>query len=313
MATTSITTSHGVTNEQWKSSLFTTYQEKTFFGKFKGMSENDAVQVSRDLTKKPGDAITFNQSGLLVGTGVTGNSVLGTGDTSNEEAMKFNYQRVVIDQIRNGTRLAGRLDEKRPAFSMRNSAKVQLTDWMAHNEDDALFTALNTADTIDISASYTAVTADSIALMKKEAMFPSGVTNKIRPIKIANGVEVFCLGMNPTEALALRQSSDYKTMLIDADVRGDNNKIFTGALGMIHGVILYEHSGFTAGKPVLFGAQALFLAFGDEIIYAEEEFDYGNQTGFAIGSIRGTAIAKMLDSAASAQGSLGALAFDIVV
>ena len=240
MASTSIATTHGLTNEQWRAKLFRTYQEKTFWGKFKGMSIDSPVQVSQELTKQAGDAITFALSGTLVGAGVTGNSVLGTGDTSNEEAMAFYNQRVVIDQVRNGTRLAGKLDEKRPAFSMRNSAKDQLSEWMARNEDAALFTAINTADTVDISAAHVAgggTTAkfdsvDTIPLMKKEAMFPSGSTRKIRPIKIEDGEEVFCIGLNPANALELKQSADWKTINTGADMRGNGNKLFTGALGI---------------------------------------------------------------------------------
>lgn len=321
MASTSIATTHGLTNEQWRAKLFRTYQEKTFWGKFKGMSIDSPVQVSQELTKQAGDAITFALSGTLVGAGVTGNSVLGTGDTSNEEAMAFYNQRVVIDQVRNGTRLAGKLDEKRPAFSMRNSAKDQLSEWMARNEDAALFTAINTADTVDISAAHVAgggTTAkfdsvDTIPLMKKEAMFPSGSTRKIRPIKIEDGEEVFCIGLNPENALELKQSADWKTINTGADMRGNGNKLFTGALGMYDGCIIYEHSSFTVDLPVLFGAQALFLAFGTEILYGEETFDYDNQTGFMIGSIRGAALAKFTDQTPTSQGSHGALVFDITV
>ena len=321
MASTSIATTHGLTNEQWDANLYKTYQEKTFFGRFKGMDENSMVQVKRDLTKKDGDAITMALSGTLVGNGVSGNNVLGTGDTSNEEAMSFYNQRVVIDQIRNGTRLAGKLDEKRVAFSLRNSAKSQLTDWMAHNEDDAIFTAINTADVVDISAAHVAAggttakfdSLDTIPIMKSEAMFPTGATRKLRPIKIENGEEVFIIGLNPADALTLKQSTDWKTINQNADMRGKTNKLFTGSLGMYDGCIIHEHSNFTAGSPVLMGAQAAFLCYGSEIMYGEDTFDYDNQTGFMIGSIRGVALAKFLDQVPASQGSHGALVFDITV
>lgn len=321
MATTPIATTHGLTVEKWHSKLFTEYQEKTFFGRFKGTSENSMVQLKRDLQKGAGDAVTFALSGILSGAGVAGNNVLGTGDTSNEEAMAFYNQRLVIDQIRNGTRIAGKMDEKRPAFSIRESAKVQLTDWLAYNEDAALFTAVNTADVVDISAAHVAAggttakfdSLDTIPLMKKEAMFPSGATRKIRPIKIENGEEVFVIGLNPADALTLKQSAEWKTINTSADVRGASNKLFSGMLGSYDGCIIHEHSGFTAGSPVLMGAQALFLAFGDPIMYGEEEFDYGNQNGFMIGSTRGIALAKFTDQTPTSQGSHGALVFDITI
>ncbi len=317
MAATEIGTSHGLTLEQWNASLYETYQEKTFWGKFKGMDENSPIQVKRDLSKSKGDTVTFGLAGTLVGAGVAGNSPLSyTGTTGigtgNEEAMVFYDQGVVIDQIRNGTRIAGAMDEQRVAFSLRNQAKGQLTTWMANNEDAAVFTAINTCDIVDISATHTAVTLDSIVDMKKEAMFPSGATKKIRPIRLADGEEVFVLGLNPLDAAALKKSDDFKQIHIDAGARGDKNRIYSGALGMYNGVIIHEHSDFGAATPVLFGAQAAFLAYADEVLYGEEEFDYGNQTGFMIGSIRGVELAVFNDGITNA-GSHGAIQFDITV
>jgi len=232
----------------------------------------------------------------------------------NEEAMTFYDQRITIDQIRNGVRIAGAMDEQRVAFSLRNQAKLQLTDWMARNEDSAVFTAINASDVVDISASVEAsgvVAVDDIMLMKKEAMFPSGSTRKIRPIKLMGGEEVFCLGLNPALAIGLQTSSDWKTIQADAGKRGGDNKLFTGAAGMYGGVIIYIHSDFPVATPVLFGAQAAFLAYGKEVLYGEETFDYDNQTGFMIGSIRGVALAEFANPAGTGQGSHGSLVFDI--
>lgn len=321
MATTSIATSHGLTNQQWEAKLYKTYQEKTFFSRFKGTSSESIVQVKRELEKKAGDAITFGLAGTLSGNGVTGNNTLGTGDTSNEEAMTFYDQRVVIDQIRNGTRIAGLMDEKRVAFNMREQAKMQLAEWMARNEDAALFTAINTADEIGGTSSSVAgtipatLTVDAIIDIKKEAMFPTAnnvtggtaTTRKLNPIKLEGGEEVFVLGVNPADAAALKKSSDFKTYQYHGNVRGGSNPIFTGALGNVNGVIIHEHSGFAAGAPVIMGAQAAFLAYGKEIMYGEDTFDYDNQTGFMIGSVRGVALAKFLDAADASQGSHGAI------
>jgi len=318
MAKTSITTSHKLTVKQWEAGLYKTYQEKTFFSKFKGTTENSIVQVKRELQKSPGDAITFGLAGILDGAGVTGNSVLGTGDTSNEEAMEFFNQQVVIDQVRNGTRIAGLMDDQRTAFSMRNSAKSQLTEWMARNEDTALFTAINSADEVSVvDIATNGVTVDTIIDMKKEAMFPTAnnvtggtsTSRKLKPVTLDMGEEVFVLGLNPDDAASLKKSADFKTYQYNGNVRGGANPIFTGALGNINGVIIHEHSKFVSGKPVIMGAQALFLAYSNEILYGEDTFDYDNQSGFMIGSVRGVAISKFADESATTTGSFGAVVF----
>jgi N4-gp56 family major capsid protein len=317
MASTAIATSHGLTLEQWNAGLYESYQEKTFFGRFKGTDENAMIQVKRDLTKSKGDKVTFGLAGTLVGAGVAGNTPLAYTTTQGagsgvEESMVFYNQGVAIDQIRNGVRIAGAMDEQRVAFSLRNQAKSQLTTWMANNEDAAIFTAIKTCDIVDISATHTAVTLDAIIDMKKEAMFPTGSTKKLRPISMADGEEVFILGLNPTDAATLKKSDEWSTIQSTSGVRGDGNRLFTGALGIYNGVIIHEHSDFGEATPVLMGAQAAFLAYADEVLYGEEEFDYGNQTGFMIGSIRGVELAVFNDGVSNA-GSHGAIQFDITV
>lgn len=325
MATTSILTSHGLSAEQWNSDLFKKYQEMTFFGKFKGVGSKSIIQVKRDLEKKEGDAVTFGFSNSIRGTaGVSGDTPLeghdGTDYVSNNEAMSYNYQRVVIDQVRQSIKLKGIMSEKRVAFSLRNDARSQLTDWMSYNEDQAIFTAINACDTVATSfIAGTGLTYDAIVDMKKEAMFPSddnigagAKTRKIEPIKLDGGEEVFVLGVNPADAADFRKSTDFKTFNQNADVRGSKNAIFTGMLGMFNNVVIHEHSSFTAGSPVLMGANAAFLAYGKEIMYGEDTFDYDNQSGFMIGSVRGVALAKHDGTDLNASGSsYGCIKFNI--
>ena len=325
MASTSIATSHGLTEEKWKKELFKVYQEGTFFGKFKGMGGNNVIQVSQELSKGAGDAVTFGFSNSIRGTaGVTGNTPL-EGEASgtytvNNEAMVFNNQRVVIDQLRQSIKLSGLMDEKRVAFNMRNEAKTQLADWLAYNEDQALFSVINSADLVATGfIADAALTYDAIVDMKKEAMYPSDdnisagkKTRKLEPIKVENGEEMFVLGVNPADAAAFRKSADFKDFNKMADVRGSKNAIFTGALGVFNNVVVHEHSSFEVGKPVLMGANAAFLAFGTEILYGEDTFDYDNQTGFMIGSVRGAALAKHEGTTYNADGSsYGAIRFNI--
>lgn len=325
MSATTIATSHGLTQEQWNAELFRLYQEGTFFSRFKGTSPKAVIQVKRDLEKKAGDAVTFGYSNSIRGTaGVTGDTPLegfdGSNYVANNEAMTYNYQRVTIDQIRQSIKLKGLMTEKRVAFDMRNDARAQLTDWLAYNEDQALFTAVNSCDEVLTSfITGTGLTYDAIVDMKKEAMFPSDnnidtnkKTRKIEPIKLEGGEEYFVLGVNPSDAATFRKSSDFKNFNQYAGERGMNNAIFTGALGVFNNVVIHEHSSFAVGAPVLMGANAALLAYGQEIMYGEDTFDYDNQTGFMIGSVRGVALSKHDGTTYNADGSsVGAIKFNI--
>lgn len=333
MAMTTIATTHNLTVKQWEAQLFQKAQENTFFGKFKGVGQGSIVQVKRQLEKAPGDAITFGMADSIRGTaGVTGNTPLeghdGTSYVVNNDAMVFNDQKVTIDQIRNSVKIAGTMDEKRVAFDMRNEAKDRLTDWLAYNEDQAIFTVIKTCDEIGGTGSsvdtvfggtHTSLTYDAIVDMKKEALFPTtnnvtggaSTSRRLEPIKVENGIEVFVLGVNPADAAAFRKSTDFKNFNQNGDLRGSTNSLFTGNLGVFNNVVIHEHSSFTAGKPIMMGANAVFLAYGKEIMYGEKMFDYDNQVGFMIGSIRGVALAKFSNPSAVTTGSYGAVQFKL--
>lgn len=71
---------------------------------------------------------------------------------------------------------------------------------------------------------------------------PDGSTRVplIRPIMI-DGQPRYVMLIGPLQAKALRADPDWKNSHLYADIRGEKNPIFTGALGMHDGVILHEY------------------------------------------------------------------------
>jgi N4-gp56 family major capsid protein len=120
MADTSIATSHGLSVEQWEDQIFAEYLDRLVFGAYMGTSQNDVIHVKENLLKAPGDTVTVGLRGGLSGAGVTGTSALET----NEEALNFYNQSVVIDLFRNGVRIDGVMSNVRTAFDIREEAKT---------------------------------------------------------------------------------------------------------------------------------------------------------------------------------------------
>jgi N4-gp56 family major capsid protein len=85
----------------------------------------------------------------------------------------------------------------------------------------------------------------------------------------------------------------------EAQKRGDDNPIFTGALGIHKSVPIHDHPrvGLSAtygasanlnGAQALFmGSKALAIAYSKRKIWEEKTFDYNNKVGFCIGSLYG--------------------------
>ena len=136
---------------------------------------------------------------------------------------------------------------------------------------------------------------------------------KIQPIRV-DGQNFYVMFVHPWQAADLKTaaSSIWAQAQREAQIRGDKNPIFSGALGVWDGVILHEHefvptvqsgadwaTGATAAgarlfRSVLCGKQAVLMANasakgkGAAPTYMREEtFDYGDKAGFAVGYIGG--------------------------
>jgi N4-gp56 family major capsid protein len=125
---------------------------------------------------------------------------------------------------------------------------------------------------------------------------PSGGT-RVRPLRI-NGKQYYVAILHPYDATNLRQDPVWNQAQRDANVRGEKNPIFSGALGVYNGIIIHEHEyvyrtndgsgSANVARNVLCGQQAGVLAWGSPVKWVEKSFDYGNSWGISVGAIFGT-------------------------
>ena len=134
---------------------------------------------------------------------------------------------------------------------------------------------------------------------------------KMRPIKV-DGKDHYVLFVHPWQAFDLRNNATFAQAQRDAQTRGSDNPIFTGALGMWDGVIIHEHEYVpyldvsvagdnffeNAGsgtdfavdtfRALLCGAQAAVWAnTSKSFMMREKDFDYGNKVGHSTGIMGG--------------------------
>jgi hypothetical protein len=146
---------------------------------------------------------------------------------------------------------------------------------------------------------------DIIGLMKRMAQ---SCSPHIRPVVTGGntpGKERFIALMG---SLAFRDLlANFQTVLQNADVRGEDNNLFSSGDLLIGNVICKEipemdraltdggcllenvgNGGTTEVEPVFFcGAQALLLAWGQTMKIHMDEWDYQNKRGVAVEEIRG--------------------------
>lgn len=289
----------------WSNKLWEEMQIETFFDRFVGTSENSIIVLDNKLQKEKGDTVTFGNVSKLTGAGVDGDAVL----EGNEEAINTDAFSVTINQKRHAVRLDGILSEQKAPNDMRETAKNVLKMWFAEYVDKDKFTKLTASPT-----SYRTVyaggkttentltdtdllTTDLISLAKRKAKLPPAAgINRIRPIMI-KGKPHYVLVAHDWQLRDLKQSDKWINAQKDANIRGEDNPLFSGADGIWDGVIIYSHesipittTGATSanvGHALLLGAQAGIWAVSKKLYWKEKAFDYDNQQGFAGGIIHG--------------------------
>jgi N4-gp56 family major capsid protein len=151
------------------------------------------------------------------------------------------------------------------------------------------------------------LTPELISRAKTKAKLASPM---VRPLRI-EGKDYYVMFIHPWQAYDLKNNATFAQAQREAQVRGNSNPIFTGALGIWDGVIIEEHEyvpfldvsevgdSFMAGtsntdfavdtfRACLCGKQALgFVQTKDSMSMVEETFNYKNQVGYATGLIGG--------------------------
>lgn len=304
MANTTITIAPELVQQAWAKDTWKAGVEQTFFDKFTGTSADSIVQVRTELQKGDGDTINIPLLMKLKGKGVTGDNQL----EGNEEALIYRNFKVTIDQLRHAVRLQGKMDEKKTQINMRKDAKMALSYWLANIIDGQIFSALSANPTSDRvcyaggKTSESAITADDkftadlIGKAKRIAM--ADKNTMIRPVKV-DGHDTYVLVIDQYQARDLMNDEKWLNAQQYANVRGEKNPIFSGALGMYDGVVVHQSNDIireakgatdTLTSHALFlGAQAAVMAVGDNPTWNEDDFDYHNQIGFEFGRIFGIA------------------------
>lgn len=136
---------------------------------------------------------------------------------------------------------------------------------------------------------------------------------RVRKIRV-NGEQYYIMFIHPWQAADLKTNTSdvWAQAQREAQIRGDKNPIFSGALGVWDGVILHSSdfvpvcqaaSAFASGgtaagaqafRALLCGAQAGLMANASKkgrgvapTFMTEKTFDYGNKVGYAVGYIGG--------------------------
>jgi N4-gp56 family major capsid protein len=308
----------GLQVSRWAKQLYYETAKEIYFEKFMGDGSDSMIQAKHDLEGAAGKDVTFGLLTNLSGSGVSGDDSL----EGNEEAMSTYSQTVSTAMKRNAVRDTGSFDNSKVLFDFRKEAMSVLKTWLAEKVDSDIFTSLASspsrtfraddgsstvaARSNESSTAGSLTSADSISLadisaMKRLAQVPEGSTElRMRPIRV-EGKDHYVLLIHPEVAYDLTQLSEWQQAQREAQSRGSDNPLFSGALGVWDGVVIHAHENISQADTgggssnlhysvnLFMGAQAGLYARSGEPVWVEKTFDYGNQLGVAGGLIYGQA------------------------
>ena len=344
MAVTSFTHANALTIEKWSASLFKQVLGDIYFGKFVGKTDKDIIQTKTDLLKEKGDNITFGLRMKLSGAGKKDDEDL----EGNEEALTFHDFNAVLHMRQNAVRAAGKMTLRRTAFDIKSEARDGLSDWLTDKIDEDTTLVLSGLANSDLSLSAVAPSTNRkwyggqtvgssgtpavLEAVANDAAIDSATANlfgpmvisaikrkaklatpKIRPVRV-DGKDYYVIFIHPFQMKALRATYEWKQSQYHAAVRGLKNPIFSGAEGIIDGVIIHEydkietrlgaggstateyfesgdncHNGIYVARALFCGAQAGVHAYGQYPGWYEKMFQYGRIPGVATDVIMGVA------------------------
>lgn len=324
MAETNIATTNALRKVAWETKLYRATEKNAYMMRLSGEGPDNVIQIKKDLEKEQGDKMIFGLIPRISGNWKKNDAIL----EGNEQALTTYDMSLELNQHRTAVRDDGEMSRKRVMFDLSKESEAALRVAGSEMIDNLIFDELGvgtglsgetvtdptyiayptaTAGSFSVGtvpatvkaalhATNSKLTMDFISFLKMVAKNGrvAGVNRTFEPIRpyIFDGKPVYILLTSPSALLDLKQTSDFKSAMRDAEVRGSDNPIFRGATAFVDGVVIHEHENVATAadgggasvnwsKGVLLGAQALAFAWGRQPEIIEKKFDFDNKIAYA--------------------------------
>jgi len=309
MAKTTFETDNALTRKAFEERLFRDTIKEAYWSRFMAPGENAVVMVDDRFTREQGDRITF---GLAARLGGLAQAVRGEGQLEGaEQRLTTSSFNVTLEKIRVAVRDRGSLDRQRAVFSIDNISMERLRGQGSEIIDDLAFEKIYLSPTTtffggDATSEGDLDTTDLITPELLSRIKAAAITGRnrrqtpLRPIRI-EGKSWYIMLVHPDVMHDMFEDSAFLQARREAEVRGEANPIFQGAKAIYNGVIIHEHesveifldggggSNVPGARNLFLGQQSLVWAWGKRPQVVAEEFDYGDEHGFAWGFLAGVA------------------------
>ena len=332
MTDTAFTSSSDQTVALWLADLYRARETESFFlskgAAFAGPGKNSIIEIKDEFIKEPGYQVKFDllSEPAMSTDGPTAGVTNSTTLWGSEGAMTYYQEICTIFLMREGRR-TNRYSNQLTKHDVMKDGEAHLKLWSKYTMDKMIFNVLageifsvggtqmippdsgaaetnsniiyggdaSSEATIDDTDVFDTSCIDRAKESALAGIVDSTTIWKPRPV-IVDGNEHYVCIIHPFQEFDLKQDERWISAQEHAGVRGSDNPIFKGSIGMWNGVIIYVHNyirqhtdwgsaGVTNGATALFlGAQAGCLVKakpGDWQVHFQED-DYKMKMGVAI-------------------------------
>lgn len=233
--------------ELWDTKIRLDAIKQAFWGsRFEGLQGSKMpIITNNDFTKSAGDKIHFQTMRRLKYSGVTGDTTL----AGAEEKLTLGQYDLTVEWLRHAVAFNKR-GTKRANFDAVMVAGDELADWLARQIDDSMFkelvsdespsTIYSGGKTAEASLTSTDVfNTDSLDRMKLALLRKGAIPFQVKSVG-GTTLKFFGVVIDSVDAYNLRGDEAWFAAQRDAMTRGLDNPIFSGALGIYNGMIIYE-------------------------------------------------------------------------
>lgn len=320
MAYTTWATTDNETKKLWSEQIFREAQRQSFFYPYMGTGSENLISVKSDLERSHGDRVRFTLRKRLAGAGVTSAETL----EGKDENLRTSTFDVTLEEHAHSVITENPLIERRPVFIVTEEMEMAIRVWTTEKLDSLTIAGLTTtptrvtyttngtsvSDTTALATAKSNLTASSLLFpkmltwLKTKAMTGLDRTiNPLRPFKHM-GKNYYFLFIHPDACADLFEDSNFLAARKEAEIRGKENPIFSGAYMIYNGVCIMPHEEFPIGtdagassnvpyaQGTLCGLESLCFAWGRRPVFKQGEADRGRQNWTSVSLIQGNAKPK---------------------
>lgn len=224
---------------------------KSFWSAYKGTTKDSIIMQANTDTADSGHTVVFDMDGNLSGRPVKGNT---TAKGTGEQKKKFSDKVVVEDYryvVDNGTKFDGK-EIGDLLINEHADSRSKLADLWVRSSDQAYFDLgqqgaefgidLGTTFTFDQFLDIEEVVKDGTGFTTT----PSGITTRmpLQPFMTADGRPIWLMVVDVSMKNMLLKSTGAQQMFREADIRGNENRLFKGVLGKVGNFVIVEAGTF---------------------------------------------------------------------